>query len=167
MRAFLRAGLSHRASDYPILRLFLVFGINMIAVAAPASVEQRSGTMPVVAPTFVQVPFIENRGQAGDGIAFYRGSGEGESLVTEEAALVWALESDPQSERPAGPCVLRERFPVEPRPEGIGEPRARVNFVRADDPTATFHGVPAYESIALGTSDDGVSYRLELVEGGV
>lgn len=148
----------------------LIYGLSLAVMAAQISVEQSSSfDTKSVAQGLPQLPFVENRGQAGNGIAYYLRSGNGAVYVTEEAALVYAMESKPRTGDDARLCVLRERFPVKSggRPTGLGEPQIRVNFFHGEDPKAWVHGAPAYERLALGVDEGGVSYHLDIVDAGV
>lgn len=99
-----------------------------------------------------RIPFVANRGQVDEKVAFYAGTFAGTVFVTKEGKIVYSFPS----------WVLEEILVNGKAAELRGKDRAptRINLFKGSDPTKWRRGIPAFESVAFGEVFDGIALRL-------
>jgi hypothetical protein len=109
----------------------------------------------------IQVPFIENRGQVHEDVAFYARTFGGTLFVTRDGEMVLsALTSDKTGQKPV---LVREKLVggKDARITGVESSNTKVSTFIGNDPTKWQRNLPTFSSIGLGEVYEGVELRLK------
>ena len=120
-----------------------------------------------------RVPFVENRGQLPDRVAFAASTFFGSALVKRDGTLVYSLR--PSHGRPtpgdrgpsAGPTITESLLSGRPKPAAGARASTAVNYFLGDDPHRWRSDVPSYEELQLGEVWPGISVSLRAHSGSV
>jgi hypothetical protein len=123
---------------------------NMIYGAVPG---ESSGDL-----ARLEVPFIENRGQMNDDVAFYASTFTGSVLVSETGDLVLVLpgiDGKSNSELRFHP-VRSSSF----TPTGVERTPTGVSIYLGDDPAMWQRNLPTFSEVSLGAISEGIELKL-------
>ncbi|MBM4054126.1 MAG: hypothetical protein FJ264_05530 [Planctomycetes bacterium] len=105
----------------------------------------------------LHTPFIENKGQVNDRIAFYSKNPLGAVFVTKEGEIVYAMSKGDKKS-----IALKEHIINAEKPSVKGKARsfATFNFFRGKNQSSWKSNIPAYDSITFGEIYEGIELSL-------
>ena len=108
----------------------------------------------------IQVPFIENRGQVQEDVAYYAQTFGGLFYLTGDGTMVLVL---PGKENPAQGVMLKERLEGSSkiRPEGLKRAETILNVYSGSEPGKWRRGLPTFHSLTLNAVYDGIELELK------
>jgi len=131
---------------------------NEATVSSPANISGDRAPGPLLQT--LHIPFIENRGQVHQDVAYYARTFAGTLFVTDDGELVLTV---PAAEGEGhGQTVIREELVDGARavPRGLGRSATKVSTIIGDDPATWRRGTPTYETVQLGQVYEGIELRL-------
>lgn len=159
--------LLRRSSGIALLVLVAVLGCsrssehvagNEATVSSPGNISGDRAPGPLLQT--LHIPFIENRGQVHQDVAYYARTFAGTLFVTDDGELVLTV---PAAEGEGhGQTVIREELVDGARavPRGLGRSATKVSTIIGDDPAKWRRGTPTYETVQLGQVYEGIELRL-------
>jgi hypothetical protein len=106
----------------------------------------------------LSLPFVENRGQFPEGIAFHAPGREAGTYVTEDGEIVYALPGARLTERFAGGAAA---------PAGLERARTRVSSFVGNDPSRWVSEAATYRKVGFGAVWPGIEVDLHARQGSV
>ena len=128
-----------------VLAAVVVFTTGIQALAGfPSDIDKTAGLAKI------QVPFIENRGQFPEEVAFYARTFGGTLFVTTDGKTTLTI---PVTDNKVGDqTVVREEVLGSTRviPCGVEKSVTKVNNIIGSDPAKWQAGIPTYSTVSLG-----------------
>ena len=146
------------------ITLFIIAGLaGAIVLTANASASVKPVNQDCLQPRMakVDIPFVANKGQLPDSVAFAANTFAGQVYVNGKGELTYRI---PMAESPAKVPVSLQEVLIggkAPPPQGINLSSSKINFFIGSDPSQWLKGVPAYDSISLGQVYEGISVSLK------
>ena len=109
----------------------------------------------------LQIPFIENQGQAHKRIRYYANTYSGTLVVTQKNELFLSL---PKPDKDSNKSVIIKEALVGSKPgkpKGLQKSQAKVNYFLGNDPKNWHSQIPTYDLITLGEVYDGIELQLK------
>jgi len=144
-----------------LFHLVLFFLCSIFPLTASADVPHRVFNERELPVQRLQVPFVQNLGQAADEVAYYARTFGGTLFVTKEGQMVLAIPFESDGETRLG-VVREEVLGASPTvPEGRGISPTRISSFIGNDPARWQTEVPTFNSVDMGEVYEGIELRLQ------
>jgi hypothetical protein len=113
------------------------------------------------------IPFVENRGQVGDEVAYHADIPAGTLFLTRDGRIIYELYAA-ETGRAVG-CTVREELmgTESPRPRGKQPTPTAVSYFRGEDPDRWMRSLPTWSSVEMAGVYPGIDLELRAHEGNV